>query len=133
MVNRVPAVARGRAAIDAKGIPMITEKSDLPASVERYLSTAIADRPGLVDEVFTPGVVVHDEGQTHVGIEAVRKWTIDLAERFTFVADLQQVVRDGNRISADVVYTGDFPGSPARITSHFTLEGDLISEIGHVG
>ncbi len=112
---------------------MIIENGDLPASVERYLSAAIADRPALVDEVFAPGVVVHDEGQTYVGIEAVRKWTTDLAEQFTFDADLQQVERDGNRISADVVYTGDFPGSPARVTSHLTLEGDLIAEIDNRG
>lgn len=108
---------------------MIIENGDLPASVGRYLSTAIADRPALVDDVFAPGAVVHDEGQTYVGIEAVRKWTTDLAEQFTFDAELRQVARDGNRVSADVVYTGDFPGSPARVTSHFTLEDDLISEI----
>jgi SnoaL-like domain len=108
---------------------MIIENGDLASCVERYLSTAVADRPTLVDEVFAPGAVVHDEGHTYVGIEAIRKWTIDLAERFTFDAELEQVARDGNRISADVIYTGDFPGSPVRVTSHFTLEGELISEI----
>src|ERR1700754_1269534 len=112
---------------------MIIEKGDLPASVARYLSTAIADRPALVDEVFAPGVVVHDEGQTYEGIEAVRKWATDLAERLTLEADLKELDRDGNRISADVVYTGNFPGSPARITSTFKLEGDLIVEIDHIG
>lgn len=112
---------------------MIIERTELPAGVERYLATAIADRPALVDEVFTTGAVVHDEGQTYVGIEAVRKWTADLAEHFTFDAELQKVEREGNRFIADVVYTGDFPGSPARVTSHFTLDGDLISEIDNRG
>lgn len=111
---------------------MSTEGGNLIPSVERYLSTPIADRPGIIGEVFTPTAVVHDEGQTYVGIDAIHTWASDLAEQFTFGARIEETTRDGNLISAVVTYTGDFPGSPARVTSHITIDGDLISEIDNL-
>ena len=108
---------------------MSTEGGNLIPSVERYLSTPIADRPGIIGEVFTPTAVVHDEGQTYAGINAIHKWASDLAEQFTFDAKIEEATRDGNQITADVTYTGNFPGSPVRVTSHITVDGDLISEI----
>ncbi len=110
---------------------MSAENGNLIPSVERYLSTPIADRAGIIAEVFTPTAVVHDEGQTHVGVDAIRKWASDLAQQFTFDAKVEETTRDGNRITAVVTYTGNFPGSPARVTSHITTDGDLISEIGN--
>lgn len=108
---------------------MTIKLDDLPAAVRRYLSTPVAERARIVDDVFTAGAVVHDEGNTYRGTDAIRQWTAALAEAFDFDGELEKVVREGNRISADVMYTGDFPGSPVRVTSHFAVENDLISEI----
>lgn len=108
---------------------MITKLDDLPVSVRRYLATPVADRAQIVKDVFTAGAVVHDEGNTYRGTDAIHRWAADLAEQFDFDGELEKVVREGNRISADVMYTGDFPGSPVRVTSHFVVENDLITEI----
>jgi hypothetical protein len=108
---------------------MSIENANTARCVERYLSAPISERPALIDEVFAPAAVVHDEGHTYEGIDAIRKWATDLAAMFTFEAELEQITIDGDQVSAEVTYRGDFPGSPARVTSHFTLHGDLITEI----
>ena len=110
---------------------MSTEDGNLIPSVERYLSTPIADRAGIIGEVITPTAVDHDEGQTHVGVDAIRKWASDLADQFTLDAKVEETTRDGNQITAVVTYTGNFPGSPAQVTSHITVDGNKISEIGN--
>jgi hypothetical protein len=67
---------------------MVVEDNTLPSCVQHYLMTTVADRATLVDDVFAPEAVVHDEGATYMGIEAIRKWATDLAEHFTFNARL---------------------------------------------
>ncbi|AXI79770.1 nuclear transport factor 2 family protein [Peterkaempfera bronchialis] len=101
---------------------MSTHHRELPRSVERYLATKVADRAALVDSVFAAHATVHDEGRTYVGTDAIRQWATDLAQQFTITSTLDQLVQDGDQVIAHFTYTGDFPGSPAQRSSHFTVE-----------
>ncbi|MET0187791.1 MAG: nuclear transport factor 2 family protein [Pseudonocardia sediminis] len=103
--------------------------TDTPTVVETYLSTPKEAAAPLVGELFTADAVVHDEGRTHVGADAIRAWTTGVASAFTFTRTVTEVLRRGDAVVASVHLDGDFPGSPVDLHHHFTVSGGRIAAL----
>ncbi|GAA4735606.1 nuclear transport factor 2 family protein [Nocardioides endophyticus] len=77
---------------------------------------------------FAPDVVVEDDGQTHVGIDAVRAWRRSVpgvAYDVRAVADTST----GSHVATTEI-SGDFPGSPVLLGFVFTFDDQgLISRL----
>lgn len=108
---------------------MTIQHHQLPDSVERYLTASLAERAALVSSTFAENATVHDEGNTYVGIDAIQQWSNEVANRLTLTSTIDDIVQDSNRVTAQVTYTGDFPGSPVQLYNHFTIDEGLIIEL----
>lgn len=104
----------------------------LPNPIAGYFAADNETDPDAVARHFTPEAIVRDEGHSHQGREAIRRWKSESASRYTYTAEPVVAVQDAQETVVTAHLTGDFPGSPVDLRYRFTLEGELISglEIG---
>lgn len=106
---------------------------DLPAIVTQLVTAQNNFDSQAYAACFTDQAIVHDEGNTHQGKSEITKW-IEQANR-EYQAVMKPLSYESNgtdaRLSAEVA--GNFPGSPAVLQFHFTLENDLISTLKITG
>jgi hypothetical protein len=94
--------------------------------IDIYLTTTKDEIGPMLDQLFTDDAIVHDEGRTHAGIDAIRAWNSGVATAFTFTRTVLDTER---REGAAIVHTrldGNFPGSPVELHHHFSLAGGKI-------
>lgn len=80
--------------------------------VSRYVQAKQQGDVGAALECFAPDAVVRDDGQEHVGIDAVRAWMEDISSTFELTYDVVAVGHEGTSTVAEVAVAGNFPGSP---------------------
>ncbi|MFC4943937.1 nuclear transport factor 2 family protein [Pseudonocardia sp. GCM10023141] len=102
---------------------------ELPVPVTTYLTTPKSEVGPLLDTLFAPDAVVHDEGRNHVGIDAIRAWTDAVVAAFTFTRTVTGSAVVGDATVVDTRLEGDFPGSPVDLHHHFTVSGGRISAL----
>jgi hypothetical protein len=102
---------------------------ELPAAVASYLSTPKELLSEVLEQIFEDDAVVHDDGQTHVGIDAIASWTDQVASAFTFTRTVISVIVQPNASIVVVLLKGDFPGSPVELHHHFSLTDNRISAL----
>lgn len=102
---------------------------ELPAAVATYLTTPKRLLPEALEQVFTGDAVVHDDGQTHIGIDAIASWTNQVASAFTFTRAVNGAMFQSNAAMVGVLVNGDFPGSPVELHHHFSLTDHRISAL----
>lgn len=104
----------------------------LPDPIAAYFRAQNAhDADGML-AAFAPQARVHDEGQDHTHLAAIRAWIEDTTRKYrpsVTPLNIEQV--DGLSV-VKVRVAGTFPGSPIELHFRFRLEGRLIAalEIG---
>ena len=97
---------------------------DLPKPVAEYFAADHTRDAHALARCFVDNGVVHDEGGTFRGTEAIRDWSASTRETYHHTVEpLSAIERDGATIVAGRV-AGDFPGSPVTLDHVFRLEGD---------
>jgi hypothetical protein len=104
-----------------------TSAAALPPAVAAYLAAPKDQVGAILDQVFTSDAVVHDEGRTHVGLDAIRAWNAEVAAAFNFTRTIRNVALPGNAAVVVVKLEGNFPGSPVELYHHFSVVGERIS------
>jgi hypothetical protein len=99
---------------------------NLPAPIAAYFTADRMER-AVVAECFTSTAIVKDEGKTHSGREAIRRWKTQASSKYTYVSEPFSVAHDGDRTIVTSRVTGDFPGSPIDLRYAFVLDGDKIA------
>ncbi|MFR0357639.1 nuclear transport factor 2 family protein [Streptomyces sediminimaris] len=98
---------------------------DIQEFAEEYFAAATdPDREryfALFDDAV---VVVHDDGRSHQGLPAVRRWRTEVPPVHY---DLRAVTGTATACRAVAEISGDFPGSPA--TLRFTFERNTSGRI----
>ena len=81
---------------------------------------------------FAPDAVVKDEGETHVGTEAIRGWMTSTTDKYHAKVEVKEAIAAANAWRIAGAVSGNFPGSPITLHYNFTLDGDRIAglEIG---
>ena len=98
----------------------------LPKPIEVYFSSENAHDISAVEQCFAANAVVRDERQTIRGLDAIRAWRTETAEKYSHTVEpIAMSTRDGRMIVRAKV-TGTFPGSPIELDHIFELDADRI-------
>ena len=95
--------------------------TETTALIHRYFELAAQADLQPYFAQFAEDAVVEDEGVQRSGIDAVRAWRKDVP-KVTYAID--DVVAADPGCDAFVDVSGDFPGSPVRLTFHFEFTAD---------
>jgi hypothetical protein len=91
---------------------------------EEYFAAAVDTDHGRHAALFADDALVHDDGRSHRGLAAVRRWHGEVP---AVVYDLREVTGTAAACRAVAAVSGDFPGSP--VTLRFTFERDARGKI----
>ena len=101
---------------------------NLPEPVAAYFIADKADAEA-VSERFTEGAIVKDEGRTHHGRAAIKKWKEEVSTKYEYTCEpLRCETKDGQCV-VTCRLTGNFPGSPADLRFCFGLEGGKVAAL----
>jgi hypothetical protein len=105
-----------------------TKSISLPKPIAAYFN---ADSGGgeAVSQCFTEYAVVKDEGQTHSGRVAIKKWKTDTSAKYQYTSEPFACEEKDGKIVVTSRLTGNFPGSPVDLRFFFKLEGDKIASL----
>jgi hypothetical protein len=106
---------------------------DMPQSVARYFESEKSADTDVIPECFAQDAVVHDEGRTFRGVDAIKAWKSEAKAKYRYTAEVLAASQSGDRCLVRARLTGDFAGSPIELSYAFTLRNDRIStlEIGN--
>ena len=101
---------------------------NLPEPVAAYF---IADRANAeaVSDCFTDGAIVKDEGHTHHGRAAIKKWKEEVSTKYEYTCEPQRSDTSEGQCVVTCRLTGNFPGSPVDLRFFFELEGGKIASL----
>ncbi len=102
---------------------------ELPAPIAGYFEADGARDASAVADCFTTDGVVHDEGHTHVGRDAIRAWTVDYLAKYDPTAEPFAIDEVDSRTVVTSHVTGDFAGSPIDLRFMFTFDGGAITSL----
>src|ERR1051326_3489428 len=101
----------------------------LSPTVAEYFRASSARDYDALTALFADDASVEDEGRTHTGIDAIRKWAENTqAEYFFLLEPLSSKEEEGTTVVPCRV-SGNFPGSPIDLRFTFTLKGDKIASL----
>jgi uncharacterized protein (TIGR02246 family) len=101
-----------------------------PDVITRYLRAADEKDFQALAACFTEDGSVVDEGKTHVGRDAIRRWREGTVAQWTYtttVTGTQRVASD--HFAVAIHLEGDFPGGEVDLTQTFTVSDGLISQL----
>jgi SnoaL-like domain len=101
---------------------------NLPKPVAAYFAADKADGEA-VSQCFTDDAVVKDEGHTHTGRAAIKKWKEEASAKYQYTSELLACEQKGSKFVVTSRLTGNFPGSPVTLRFFFALEGDKIASL----
>jgi ketosteroid isomerase-like protein len=78
---------------------------------------------------FTEDAVVHDEGQTYQGHEAIQAWLREAQRKYAYSIEPLDVVHQGSSVKVRAKVAGNFPGSPVELEHVFQLAGGRIESL----
>jgi len=92
---------------------------DIQGFAEEYFQAAVVPDRERYFSLFGNDVVVHDDGRSHHGLAAVRRWR---AEVPSVRYDVREVTGTSTACKAVAEVFGDFPGSPVTLRFAFTRD-----------
>ena len=99
---------------------------DLPLPLPRYFAAQNALDADSMAACFAPDAVVHDEGGTYIGSEAIRGWKQETIAKYGISIDPLEATQQGDKAVVVARVAGKFPGSPANLTYRFTISPDCL-------
>jgi SnoaL-like domain len=97
---------------------------DLPEALPRYFAAQSALDADVMTACFSPDAIVHDEGGTYIGSEAIRGWKRDTIAKYGISIEPLKAAKQDDKTVVIARVAGNFPGSPANLTYAFGLSSD---------
>ncbi|WP_437879413.1 nuclear transport factor 2 family protein [Pseudomonas sp. LRF_L74] len=97
----------------------------LPQPIAAYLAAANASEGLSAAALFASDGVIHEDGFSHVGTDAVAAWVAGSQRRVEVVG----LTAMAGRVLASVSVSGAFIGSPQARRYAFTLQGERIASL----
>jgi hypothetical protein len=101
---------------------------DLPKPVAAYFASDKQDAEA-VAQCFTETAVVKDEGHTHRGRAAIKRWKTDASAKYQYTSEPFACEQQDGKIVVTSRLAGNFPGSPVNLRFFFGLDGDKIASL----
>ena len=102
-----------------------TKSLGLPKTIAAYFAADSGDGEA-ISQCFTEDAVVKDEGQTHKGRTAIKKWKTGTSAKYQYTSEPFACEERDGKIVVTSHLVGDFPGSPVDLRYFFELQGDKI-------
>lgn len=102
---------------------------DLPAAIAGYFAADKTGDAARVAQCFTATAVVTDEGQAHIGRDAIQAWKASSSTKYRYTVEPLSIVAKGRHLVVTGHLEGDFPGSPVDLRYIFELQGELIATL----
>lgn len=101
---------------------------NLPAPIAAYYAAKNRhDIEGMLAP-FAADALVHDEERDYRGHAAIRVWMEETTRKYAVTVEPETLTPEGERIAVRALVSGNFPGSPAHLTYHFTLaDGEIAA------
>lgn len=107
--------------------PTVSKNSlNLPKPVAAYFMADKGDSETL-SQCFTQDAVVKDEGQTHHGRAAIKRWKADADAKYDYTREPVACEQKDGRTVVTSRLTGNFPGSPVDLRFFFKVAGEKIA------
>jgi hypothetical protein len=100
----------------------------LPKPITAYFAADKNDAE-VVSQCFTETAIVKDEGHTHRGRDAIRRWKAEASTKYQYTSEPFACEQKGEGFVVTSRLTGNFPGSPIDLRFYFELEGDKIASL----
>lgn len=101
----------------------------LPKPIAEYLAAVEEKNANRLAGCFAENAVVHDEGGTYRGCDAIRLWSEETQGKYNYTMDTIDVSITGDTVNLRAKVTGSFPGSPVELDYLFTLANDKIASL----
>ena len=105
---------------------MPTDLPTLPKPAREYFSAVNAADIERAASMFALNAIVKDEGAEISGRAAIRDWVERTTRQYAPIATPESHDRSGGVSAITALVSGNFPGSPARLTYRFEVELDQI-------
>jgi ketosteroid isomerase-like protein len=102
---------------------------DIPSAIGCFFRASVSDDKELLARCFTEDAVVYDEGSEFHGHKEISDHIISTNATFQVKKRVERAVSKGDEIIVTAILSGNFEGSPCALDFHFTLEGDLITQL----
>jgi len=103
-----------------------TKSLNLPKPIAAYFAADKSDGQA-VSQCFTENAVVKDEGHTHTGRAAIKRWKTEASAKYQYTSEpIACEQKDGKTVVTSHL-VGNFPGSPIDLRYFFQLEADKIA------
>ena len=106
----------------------VTKSPSLPKPIAAYFTADSGDGEA-VSQCFTENSVVKDEGHTHKGRAAIKKWKTDASAKYRYTSEPFACEEKDGKIVVTSHLVGNFPGSPVDLRFFFKLDGDKIASL----
>lgn len=101
---------------------------DLPKPIANYFKADKKNGEAIV-ACFSENAVVKDEGQTYMGLAAIRQWKMSTSSKYNYTVEPQSLRESKEQMIVTGLVAGNFPGSPVNLQYVFKLEGDKIAAL----
>ncbi len=101
----------------------------LPKPIAEYLAAVEEKNSNKLAECFAENAVVHDEGGTYRGRDAIKAWSEETQGKYKYTMDVLDASVTGDTVRLRTKITGSFPGSPVELDYLFMLANDKIASL----
>ncbi|WP_327367022.1 nuclear transport factor 2 family protein [Streptomyces sp. NBC_01217] len=108
----------------------MTDTTDLPDVIKRYLKAHDERDTSAASAALTPDATVVDDGRTYEGIPAIEQWMNHAASEYTYTTTPIGAAYDSpDHYTVTQRLEGNFPGGTVDLHYRFTLDKGLISHL----
>lgn len=93
-----------------------------------YFTAEKAD-PETFARCFVEDAIVKDEGQTYIGLAAIKRWRTETQAKYVYSSEPFASAKEEGKTIITSRLTGNFPGSPIDLRYFFTIDGDTIASL----
>jgi hypothetical protein len=101
----------------------------LPSPIDTYIASENAGDMDTLTACFASDAVVHDEGRTIQGHEAIREWMTRSREKYHHTVEPVAVTTKNGKIVMTGKVSGAFPNSPVNLDFNFGVTDDKITSL----
>jgi ketosteroid isomerase-like protein len=100
----------------------------MPHTISAYVQATNARDNDACGALFTQDAIIHDKGQGHRGVAAIRGWLTSTVEKYQYTLTPTSLSQEGSETIHTAKLSGDFSGSPLSMRFYFVLHEGKISQ-----
>ena len=104
-------------------------RTKMPDVIDAYIQASNSRDTDRFESLFTVDAIVHDEGQEHRGVAAIKKWFASTLKKYAFTLTPIGFSQETDQAILTLRMEGNFPGSPLSARFRFVLHEGKIAKL----